>query len=246
MLLALSACAAAGVPAASPAASPTSVRPDDGRGRIDLPSVEREAIVRLGSTGAGAPADHEGHSHGVATLEMPLLTGDAAIFADQWLAAQRALPTFDTVEEAAALGYVRSSAWIAGIGTHWVKWSQTLLPFDPAAPAMLLFDERDDPAPLVGYSYALSSPDRPEGFAGGNDHWHQHRGLCIDDRGWVVREEADGPDQCPGTYLAGGDFWMLHAWVVPGRENRDGRFAPFNRALCPPALGTPDYARCPD
>jgi hypothetical protein len=109
---------------------------------------------------------------------------------------------------------------------------------------MLLFDERRSPAVLVGYSYALQSPTRPDGFAGPNDHWHQHRGLCVEG-GWVVREQAPGPEACNGTYIAGGDFWMLHAWVVPGWDNRKGEFAPFNPKLCPPTVGTPDVNRCP-
>lgn len=176
---------------------------------------------------------------------MPLLTGDAAIFANQWLAAQRAIAAHDALEEAAALGYVRASIRVAGIGTHWVRWSQIAQPFDPARPAMLLFDERREPAVLVGYSYALQSPSRPEGFAGGNDNWHQHTGLCVRN-GWVVREQASKPDACDGTFIAGGDFWMAHAWVVPGWENRSGRFASFNPKLCPPAAGTPDVSRCPE
>ena len=91
----------------------------------------------------------------------------------------------------------------------------------------------------------LQSPTRPEGFAGPNDHWHQHIGLCVDN-GWVVREQTSGPDACDGTYIAGGDFWMLHAWVVPRWDNRKGQFAPFNPKLCPPIVGTPDVNRCPD
>ena len=63
---------------------------------------------------------------------------------------------------------------------------------------------------------------------------------------WVDREEATGPSDCAGTYLAGGDLWMLHAWVVRGYDNRDGRFATFNPKLCPPDAGTPDLLRCPD
>ncbi len=61
----------------------------------------------------------------------------------------------------------------------------------------------------------------------------------------VVREQASGADACGGTYIAGGDFWMLHAWVVPGWDNRKGDFAPFNPKLCPPTVGTPDVNRCP-
>jgi hypothetical protein len=210
-----------------------------------LAQGEAEAIISLGSTGAGIPADGDGHSHSDPVAAVALDAIDAQIFEIQWSGARDALPTQDTEDEAAALGYVRATAPAGGIGTHWVLWSQIAKPFDPAVPSMLLFDERRDPPVLVGYSYALQSPTRPEGFAGGNDHWHQHRGLCVVD-GWVVREQAAGPDACGGTYIAGGDFWMLHAWVVPGWDNRKGDFAPFNPKLCPPVSGTPDVNRCPD
>ncbi len=206
---------------------------------------EAEAIVALGSTGAGVPTDHQGHSSADPVPEVALSPADAAVFDRQWRAAREAIALHDTEEKAAALGYVRATGPAGGIGTHWVLWSQIAKPFDAANPSMLLFDERKDPAVLVGYSYALQSPTRPEGFAGGNDHWHQHMGLCVDN-GWVVREQASGPDACNGTYIAGGDFWMLHAWVVPAWSNRKGDFAPFNPKLCPPATGTPDVNRCPD
>jgi hypothetical protein len=210
-----------------------------------LASGEAEAIVALGSTGAGPPATHTGHSSAEIVPKVALSPDDAAIFNLQWRAAQDAIPLHDTEQEAAALGYVRATSPAGGIGTHWVLWSQIAKPFDAAKPSMLLFDERRDPPVLVGYSYALQSQTRPEGFAGPNDQWHQHIGLCVDN-GWVVREQASGPSGCEGTYIAGGDFWMLHAWVVPGWSNRRGDFAPFNPKLCPPVTGTPDVNRCPD
>ena len=206
---------------------------------------EADAIIALGGTGAGIPTDGDGHSHSDPVAEVALDVVDAPIFQSQWSGALAAIPALDTQDEAAALGYVRATAPAGGIGTHWVLWSQIAKPFDSAVPSMLLFDERRDPPVLVGYSYALQSPTRPEGFSGDNDHWHQHRGLCVVD-GWVVREQTTGPDACSGTYIAGGDFWMLHAWVVPGWENRRGDFAPFNPKLCPPVTGTPDVNRCPD
>ena len=64
--------------------------------------------------------------------------------------------------------------------------------------------------------------------------------------GWTLREEAGSAAECPGTYLAGADLWMLHAWVVPGWENPLGRFANIHPALCPSRFGTPDVLRCPD
>jgi hypothetical protein len=208
-----------------------------------LAQGQAEAIVALGSTGAGIPSN-EGHAHTDVAPEQPLSPVDAPTFTAQWNAARAAMATRDTEDKAAALGYMRATAPSGGIGTHWVLWSQIAKPFDPAVPSMLLFDERRTPPALVGYSYALQSPGRPEGFAGGNDHWHQHRGLCVVG-GWVVREQASGPDACGGTYIAGGDFWMLHAWVVPGWDNRKGDFAPFNPKLCPSNVGTPDVNRCP-
>ncbi len=210
-----------------------------------LAGGEAEAIVALGATGAGIPESGDGHSHTDTVGVVPLDPVIAPVFTSQWNAAQAAIPSYDTQDEAAALGYVRATAPAGGIGTHWVLWSQIAKPFESAAPSMLLFDERRDPAVLVGYSYALQSPNLPEGFAGPNDHWHQHRGLCVVD-GWVVREQATGPEACGGTYIAGGDFWMLHAWVVPGWDNRKGDFAPFNPKLCPPVVGTPDVNRCPE
>ena len=139
------------------------------------------AIEALGSSGAGVPGSAHAHGHDeTAThVELPLFTGDAGTFADQWLAAQRSVVVVDTIDEAAALGYVRASAWGPGIGTHWVSWTQIAKPFDPAHPAMLLFDERRQPAVLVGYSYWVQSATAPVGFAGSNDEWHQHTGYCV-------------------------------------------------------------------
>ncbi len=226
------------------AACGTGARTDRG---ADLPASTRQtlAIVFLGATGAGRPTGHTGHHFGAAPDHL-LAEDQQAIFDAQLRAARAAAPGLDTIEKAAALGYVRASVPSPGIGTHWVLWSQIAKPFDPAHPAMLLFDEKRHPAVLVGYSYALQSPGLPEGFAGDNDQWHQHAGLCVDPiSGWMIREGAPSPDACAGTYIAGGDFWMLHAWVVPGWDNRQGRFAVFNPKLCPPAAGTPDIMRCP-
>lgn len=205
------------------------------------------AIVALGASGAAEPVGAHRHGHGgiTSTVDLPLFTGDAATFAGQWLAAERAVDRFDTVDEARALGFVRASAPGPGVGTHWVRWQHVGMPFDPAEPPMLLFDETAEPPMLVGFVYWVQDQGEPVGFAGGNDRWHQHTGLCVVN-GWVDREEAGGPDRCAGTYLAGGDLWMLHAWVVPGFENRLGRFADIHPALCPARYGTPDIVRCPE
>ena len=168
---------------------------------------------------------------------------DQATFDEQWAAADAAVAGLDTAEEATAAGYTRAAVQQSGIGTHWVNWQLIDRPFDPAHPAMLLFDERGAQPELVGFSYWIHAPE-PDGFAGTNDVWHQHTNLCIVN-GWVDREMAATAQDCAGSFLAGADLWMLHAWVVPGHENTWGPFAVTNPTLCPRAAGTPDVLRCP-
>ena len=209
-----------------------------------ITAEDRAAIELLGASAAGAPSDGGATNTGLsprrrcspATRRSSSTNGSRPSVRSS---------RFDSLDEIEALGYVRSSAPIAGIGSHWVRWRRLAEPFDPAQPSMLLFDESRQPARLVGFSYWLQSATEPEGFAGSNDHWHQHHGLCIVN-GWADRERATGPDACADTFLAGGDLWMLHAWPVAGYENTDGKFATFNAKLCPPIAGTPDIARCPE
>ncbi len=208
---------------------------------------QRAAIAALAAVASPlfpSGANAHGHNHGGPDSEAPLGAADQSVFDRQWAAATAAAATLDTPEEAAAAGYVVASTVAPGVGVHWVKWSLIDKPFDPAAPSMLLFDVRNGSAVLAGFSYWLHSTDAPAGFAGDNDHWHQHSGLCIVN-GWVDREEVPGPSQCAGSYFGGSDLWMLHAWVVPGYPNRWGAFADTNPLLCPPVTASADISRCP-
>ena len=214
----------------------------------ELPAEEVAAIIALGRTDAGPPPegehDHSGHHHGGS--DASALDPEQQVALDAEIEEARSvLPDLDSIEEVIARGYVLATAPSPGIGTHWVRWSQILEPFDASNPSMVLFDHSQTPPVLVGYSYAVQSPTAPDGFTGDSDMWHRHTGLCVSLDGWVVRERSTGPDACDGSYIAGGDFWMLHAWIVPGWENLDGVFAPANPKLCPGDTG-PDYLRCPD
>jgi len=213
-----------------------------------ISAEQAAAIAHLGEvadTAAPTGHHHGGHSDAGPYPTVVLPPQDQAGLDRQWAAARRAATNLDTPEEAAEAGYVRAAAQGPGVGVHWVKWSLVDAPFDPEQPAMLLFDERGGAAELAGFSYWLLSDDEPAGFAGANDHWHQHTGLCIVN-GWVDREMSAGPEACAGTYLGGADLWMLHAWVVEGYENRWGDFAVMNPRLCPSVQQTPELARCPD
>lgn len=216
----------------------TGILPDD------LPDTEVAAIVALGTTGAKRPPADE-HQHGGMHSAHSVSAADQAILDDEIAAARSVIAELDTIEKVTARGYVLATSPSPGIGTHWVRWSQILEPFTPTNPSMLLFDHSKSPPALVGYSYAVQSAAAPVGFTGDSDMWHRHAGLCVALSGWVIRERSTGPDECNGSFIAGGDFWMLHAWIMPGLENRDGMFAPANSKLCPKNTG-PDFLRCVD
>jgi hypothetical protein len=210
----------------------------------DLPESEVAAIIALGATGAERPPVDE-HQHGGSHSGHSVGPEDQAVLDTEIEAAQAMIAELNTIEKVAARGYVLATAPSPGIGTHFVRWSQILEPFTPGNPSMLLFDQSKSPPVLVGYSYAVQSASEPEGFTGKADMWHRHAGICVALSGWVIRERSTGPDECEGSFIAGGDFWMLHAWIVPGWENRDGMFAPANPKLCPKDTG-PDFLRCAD
>ena len=71
----------------------------------------------------------------------------------------------------------------------------------------------------------------PDGFAGENDHWHQHTfngGLCIAASGIVVGAESTSAGDCEkrgGHKIALTDIWMLHDWAAPGFDCSWGVFA---------------------
>ena len=204
-----------------------------------LDAARADALHALASESrplpCGTTALAHGHAHGDLTpVESPLSAEDERRFDAQWSAASTAATSLATPERAAAAGYVQSSPQAPGVGTHWIDWTLIDAPFDPAHPSMLLFDERPDrPARLVGFSYwNRSEPGPPDGFAGPNDVWHGHVGLCFVD-GWLFQEDVPSADDCGGEWLNGTDLWMLHAWVVADLPNPTGRFAGRHPDVCP-------------
>ena len=217
------------------------------RGRTLAPS-EAAALRRLGDADGHAAhhePDHGGHAVFGPVEEAPLAPADQARFDAEWRAAVDAASDLMTPEAAAAAGYAQASSPSAGTGAHWVRWSLVDAPFDPAAPSMLLFDQQEGrPRRLAGFSYWVRSEGAPpEGFAGPNDRWHRHRGMCFVD-GWLDREDVSAHDCPDDVWVSGESLWMLHAWVVPDRPNRWGRFAPTNPDLCPPRASVPDVTSC--
>ena len=168
---------------------------------------EDSAALDVLSTHTDVPpmnmADHEGMG-----AEPPAWVGfaDAATkdaYDSQMAAAGEAARRYASATAATADGYVLASYFIPQFGVHWVKWSLVKQPFDPAHPAMLLYDGDGDHAHLVGLSYYTWSPGNvpPEGFAGLNDLWHRHQGDCYGG-GFVIGEQVMSPDTCAKIGLA--------------------------------------------
>jgi hypothetical protein len=84
-----------------------------------------------------------------------------------------------------------------------------------------LYDGTTPDSKIVGLSFLVYHPGGPPpGFAGPNDHWHQHNangGLCFAG-GRVIGGEDTTRQECAAR---GGhkslltDIWMVHAWVAP-------------------------------
>ena len=208
--------------------------------RSRLPADEALALAALAWSRSGSLDDADSvHEHEEPeSAAAPLSPTQSDALAAQLTAAAGVVPLYNTIAEAEAAGYVQASKGVDGVGAHWVKWSLVDRPFDPAAPSMLLFEEVKwgQGLELIGLSYWVASTDQPDGFAGDADLWHQHFGLCFEGS-WLMTEDILDRTSCSGDWINGSDLWMLHAWVVPGMENRLGQFAAVNPRLCERACG---------
>ena len=217
-------------------AAPTSVA---GAGEVDA-SVSRSAVVPGSATGQSAcersgPALSEGQSadgHGQRgkLVEIPVAPEDQTVLEAQQAKARAVIDQYSTVAAAEAAGYVRSTTYVPCIGAHYTNLAYAAA-FDPEHPSELLFDGTAPTSKIVGLSYLVWHPGgAPDGFAGKNDHWHQHNqngGLCL--QGGVVVGGED-VDAAACTALGGvkrilQDVWMLHDWVAPTWQCTWGVFA---------------------
>jgi hypothetical protein len=183
--------------------------------------------------------DDEGHAHRGPTEQVDVDAATRAQLQMQQEAARQAAAMFPTVAHAEAAGYHKSTPYVPCIGAHYTNVSLVAV-FDPLKPSELLYDGTEPDSKIVGLSYLVFHPGgEPEGFAGPNDHWHQHNsngGLCLDGA-LVVGAEDTTPEECAargGRKVILEDIWMLHDWVVPGWECSWGVFAPE----CPELGGT--------
>ena len=180
----------------------------------------------------GSITDAQGHSHRGPTEQIAIDQGTAVQLADQQAHARAAAARYPTVADAEAAGYQASTPFVPCIGAHYTNIG-LVGPFNVDKPSELLYDGTKPDSKIVGLSYLIYNPGgEPAGFAGPNDHWHQHNangGLCFSKNNGVIGAEDMTREQC--TALGGDkheliDIWMLHDWVVPGWECGWGVFAP--------------------
>lgn len=200
-----------------------------------LPPEDASAFAALVEMGRGAMVDPAmQHMHmGSDPMAVELSAHEEGQLEAQLLLATTAAEKYNTVEEATAAGYIPVSPYVDGVGAHWTRWSLVDQPFDIERPSQLLFEEITwgKGPELVAFSYWVLSDEEPEGFIGHRDQWHRHLGLCFED-GQLTTESNSDASTCNGDWLRGDNIWMVHAWIVPGMENRFGVFHSVNPRLC--------------
>jgi hypothetical protein len=143
--------------------------------------------------------------------------------------ARKVAMRYPTIRDAERAGYHRVVRYVPLIGSHYMRFDLVDDRFDIDHPEMLLYDGNDPGSRIVGLSYYQKSLLEPEGFAGPNDHWHRHVGLCVSPKTFeVVGDEQTTEQECrqrEGVKLNITDAWMVHAWVVPGWESPAGVFS---------------------
>jgi hypothetical protein len=181
----------------------------------------------------GSIQDAEGHNHRGPVEQITIDRPTAVALQEQQALARGVALKYPTAADAEAGGYRQSTAYVPCIGAHYTNVG-LVGAFDPAKPSELLYDGTKPDSKIVGLSYLVHhTGGAPDGFAGPNDHWHQHNangGLCFSlTTGQAIGAEDVTKEQCAAI---GGikhelpDIWMMHDWVVPGWECSWGVFAP--------------------
>jgi hypothetical protein len=179
---------------------------------------------------------------------VPVDPATQAVLSEQLHQAELAAMRFPTVADAKKAGMILAGGMAPGVGAHYQILSASALngvnpdgSINPASPGSWIYASVADNAPVVGVMYESFNAAAPSGFAGPNDHWHQHSNLCITySQGKIgvpfAPDTSVTPAQCAtahGQFLKK-TLWMVHAWVVPGWESPLGVFSHSNpHVYCP-------------
>ena len=195
------------------------------------------AVATISHVHAAAPAtlasgqtQADLHAHADALTDgLPLDPATEATLEQQLAVARSVALRYPHLSDALKAGYTQALEYGSGIGSHYMKFPQTLKPFDVANPAMLLYNGDSPGSVVVGVMYYVySSAGPPDGFAGPLDHWHLHPQTCVGADGAQFSGDPEGFRECGN---AGRNGWMLHVWCVPGWESALGMFSEENNRL---------------
>ncbi len=176
-----------------------------------------------------------------AVADKPLDRATHALLAAQLVAARAVAMRYPTVADVTAAGYyLVGGGFGPGSGAHYIGGGGFSFNFDPSHPLALIYDGIHPTSQMVGLMY-YSMGTAPQGFAGPNDHWHRHSGVCLGN-GSDVLFPPDSDVTARKCAIAHGSYmavtgWMVHAWVAPGWESPKGVFSHENPDL-PCADGT--------
>lgn len=205
----------------------------DGTSACETSSPKPASPGQANASGAADTNAEGGHGGRGMLKQLPVTNEERKQLIVQMAQARTVIDKYPTVKDALAAGYKMSTVYIPCIGAHYTNLG-LVAKFDPAAPSELLFDGVKDDSKIVGLSYLVYNQDgAPEGFAGPNDHFHQHNangGLCLDASQTVIGGENMSEKDCVAKGgKKGGEImkhiWMAHAWVAPGWECGWGVFA---------------------
>jgi hypothetical protein len=178
---------------------------------------------------------------------VPVDPATQALLTQQLSQAQQAAMRFPTFGSAKAAGMILAGGMAPGVGAHMQNFSGSFDSVNPdgtvnaAHPASWIYAGTAPNDPVVGLMYISFDKTAPAGFAGPNDHWHQHSNVCVKFANGIIAvpfavDQDVTPQECAdahGTFMKK-TVWMVHAWVVPGWESPQGVFSHDNlHVYCP-------------
>ncbi len=193
------------------------------------------------AVGTGIPPGGHGNGSHVSDIyagksKGPLTEANCKAMTRQWKRVVAATKKFDTRAKGEAAGWHAAAEYIVGLGTHHTRGSviptetDPSVEFDPSKPNFLIYGGFEGDAPLMGVAYTYLGPGLPpEGYAGGNDWWHEHTTICMAGRDKILAgAETISDEACaklggfnfrltgPGGFFGEKNhFYMLHAWLPP-------------------------------
>jgi hypothetical protein len=157
-----------------------------------------------------------------------------------------AIRAYPTVKDAEAAGYRRVGPFAPGLGAHYVgggayDMDGVMSDDEIRRPGGIVYSGTKPDSVIVGFMYtavAFKDGKAPEGFAGPNDHWHSHSGICL--KPGVNGTDAlgaDGSISADECKARGGNFIeditasLLHVWTVPAYTSPTGVFSHVNPTI---------------